>query len=708
MVAAGLAGVGWQWRQAVDARDAAEASAISAEANAVAEARAKAEAVAARDEAVATTRVAESRLSDFRTSGTAQLIQAGDMQLARRELLSAAERGWEWHHLHRLAHPVLWRETLTQGAEYWPQVLAVSPDGRLPAVTCGDPYRDNYRWDTDQPSYLEVRDRRTGKLVLAPRRVLPLKTRQVVWLDADRVAAVDHYGGLTVTDLRTGRPTAQSWPASPVFGPTDRTPVARLSPDGRWLVRGSGRGEITPYDVPAGRVVTSMTVQPGMLVAPLDVLPSGRTAVRVGPLGGPAALVVVDLPACEVRSRIEGVGRLAVLSPDGRRVAATRCYAGVGGPGVWDVADGSPVWGQRFEADPDEHRQLDARDRHDEDLLFTPDGRSLLEKRFAWRRVRVWDAATGAVRFELGEHANRVTAIAVGPDGRTVATGAGDGSARLWSLTEGNQLATLSGHPAGPRALAYDPAVSRLVTGGMSNTVACWDLTRGGGQGGAMPHLAPPESHGYTGPSEFGGLWATADGAGWRLDTFRGELTRFDPVGFVPVRQVALDGLTKRARYQFADFALSPDGRRLLGPATSTRPAMWDTATGGQVGPLPPLPAMSVLAAGFSPDGRGHRLADRAGWQGRVPAAGVGHGHRGGTVPVGRRAGRVPQLSVPAGRPASPRRAVVADRAGGAGAARSSHRPHGAAAGERSDQTHHACRVGLRTACAGRRPNSHR
>jgi RNA polymerase sigma factor (sigma-70 family) len=140
-----------------------------------------------------------------------------------------------------------------------------------------------------------------------------------------------------------------------------------------------------------------------------------------------------------------------VFSPDGRSLALDRQDGTVG---LWEVATGRErhVFGTRSKTGPDKPPALDARGKPIESfgaprlsvpVAFSGDGRLLALAR--GRAVTVWDAATGKELARLEGHGGDVTAVAIAPDGRSLATGSTDTTALVWDVAALGRLVPIQG-----------------------------------------------------------------------------------------------------------------------------------------------------------------------------------------------------------------------------------------------------------------------
>ncbi|MBC6420581.1 MAG: hypothetical protein GDA43_12985 [Hormoscilla sp. SP5CHS1] len=76
-----------------------------------------------------------------------------------------------------------------------------------------------------------------------------------------------------------------------------------------------------------------------------------------------------------------------------------------------------------------------------------------------WRRL-----ISGSFRT-LSGHSERVTSVAIAPDGKTLVSGSRDKTIKLWDLQTGQELRTLSGHSSEVMSVAIAPDGKTLVSG---------------------------------------------------------------------------------------------------------------------------------------------------------------------------------------------------------------------------------------------------
>jgi WD40 repeat protein len=152
----------------------------------------------------------------------------------------------------------------------------------------------------------------------------------------------------------------------------------------------------------------------------------------------------------------------ARFSPDGRQIASC-----TNGPiTLWDAESGKPI------------RTL--ADQSSTCLAFSPDG--------SWiaggggpddGTVKVWDTATGELRFTLGVHDDTVEFLAFSPDGAHLASASYDYTCRVWDLANQSEVFCLPNRDSEVDCVAYSPDGTRVAAGYSDGTINLCDAETG-------------------------------------------------------------------------------------------------------------------------------------------------------------------------------------------------------------------------------------
>jgi WD40 repeat protein len=475
--------------------------------------------------------------------------------------------------------------------------IALSPDGKLLAVA-------------SKTGQVKVHDLVSGQ-ERADFQVAPSWEIGLTFGPEGALLAVGEHRSLQVWDVRKKQ---ELW-KSEGFG--RRVEAVAFSPDGKLVASGGtvpgGGPELKLWDATTGKEVRALRGHTKGVLA-VAFAPDG---LLLASGGSDRTVRLWDLRPTD--SALPGPPTLVrgvAISPDGKTLAAGSMGMFVGGSNrqlkaatgevrLWDLGTGNNTAALRG---PWEGVAA---------VAFSPDSKRVAAGTDAV--VRVWERATGRELLVLGGHKAVISCLAWTPDGKVLVSGSLDGTVRAWDLQKRKERGTLIRTEGQVVAMALSPDGTTVATAAVivvkgrpkAAELKLWDMPAGTERRvlEGQPGIA------------VAGLAFSPDGK--TLAVGSGQFVKRNEPGEIALWDVLEARLRLRLRGHrgpVAAVAFSGDGKTLASAAAALGQGeikLWDPSTGQERGTLPGHAGMTLTLA-FGP--KGTLLASGGGepWRGEV------------------------------------------------------------------------------------------
>lgn len=195
--------------------------------------------------------------------------------------------------------------------------------------------------------------------------------------------------------------------------------------------------------------------------------------------------------------------------------------------------------------------------------------------------VQLWDVEEAQRIAILAGHEKGVRSIAFSPDGSTLASAAADGTVRLWNIARAMQIAVFE-HPDEVLSVSWKPDGKTFASGAKDSKIRLWDAAGG----------KPIVISGHEGPVTC---------VAWNVDAVLASASRDKTIRLWDQSGNQLGVLAGHSA-PVTNIAWSPDGKRIASASADNTVRLWDAENGKEIAQFTGH-KKTVTSVAWAPDG---------------------------------------------------------------------------------------------------------
>ena len=200
--------------------------------------------------------------------------------------------------------------------------------------------------------------------------------------------------------------------------------------------------------------------------------------------------------------------------------------------------------------------------------------------------LRIRDFRTGKVVRNVKAHADAIRSVAFSPDSTHIATASADGTAKIWDKSLSQQPIVMKGHESKVFSAIFSPDGSTLLTVSEDKTIKLWNTDSGKLIGTLTGHTASVRNASFS-----------PDGKTIASASYDETIKIWD------VQTQSLISTLKGHRLAVTSVEFSPDGKTLASVSWDNTVKLWDLQSGSVVREWT-AHRRGIHSVCFSPDGR--------------------------------------------------------------------------------------------------------